>query len=266
MLSTDRHTACDRLASAMSNCATGEHYDDLLAFINDNSLGESRLYFLRPINRIGNRISAGQGRAVIHTCVDNPVLGKEASAILQRLGPQPVGARICRPEDGYRHLDPPRTAFAEAERERLTYHQLPLPFNRREYPRPTAACRSTASVTMQNHAVPNFAIRKTLARPGGDEPDAETFSGLHVTTQEALCAIDLIENDEQYAPYIRLYAGDPDNSDPSQTYDPQALRGLAAVLSSPRARPRDADAWVQERRGRARRHQHAPQGVEDLER
>ncbi len=50
-----------------------EHYDDLVAFIRDDSLGASRIYFLRPINRIGNRISAGQGRAV---------LGKEATAIL----------------------------------------------------------------------------------------------------------------------------------------------------------------------------------------
>jgi hypothetical protein len=48
-------------------------------------LGECRSYFLRPINRIGNRISPGPGRAVIETVADDAVLGKEASAILKGL-------------------------------------------------------------------------------------------------------------------------------------------------------------------------------------
>src|SRR4051794_21660369 len=65
MLSTERDVVRDRLAAVLSSCATREHYDDLLAFIRDQRLGEDRIYFLRPINRIGNRISAGQGRAVI---------------------------------------------------------------------------------------------------------------------------------------------------------------------------------------------------------
>lgn len=83
MHNTDRDTVRDRLAATMSNCATREHYDDLLAFIKDNRLGKSRIYFLRPINRIGNRIRAGQGRAVIQAIAEDTVLGKEASAILR---------------------------------------------------------------------------------------------------------------------------------------------------------------------------------------
>jgi len=83
MFSTDRDIVRDRVAAALSACATREQYDDLLAFMRDTSLGSCRIYFLRPINRIGNRISAGQGRAVIETVADDHVLGKEATAILR---------------------------------------------------------------------------------------------------------------------------------------------------------------------------------------
>lgn len=83
MLSTDRDEARDRLAAALSKCARREHYDDLLDFVRDDRLGECRVYFLRPINRIGNRMSVGQGRAVIESLADDPVLGREATAILQ---------------------------------------------------------------------------------------------------------------------------------------------------------------------------------------
>ena len=83
MLSTDRDKARDRLAVALSNGARREHYGDLLDFMRDERLGECRIYFLRPINRIGNRMSAGQGRAVIESVADDPVLGREATAILQ---------------------------------------------------------------------------------------------------------------------------------------------------------------------------------------
>jgi hypothetical protein len=83
MLTTERDEVRDRVAVALANCATRTHYGDLLAFIQDESLGESRIYFLRPINRIGNRISAGQGRAVIEQLADHPILGTESTRILQ---------------------------------------------------------------------------------------------------------------------------------------------------------------------------------------
>ena len=67
----------------MSQCAVRKHYDDLLTFIENEDLGESRIYFLRPINRIGNRLQAGQGRAVIEQLADHPVLGIESTRILQ---------------------------------------------------------------------------------------------------------------------------------------------------------------------------------------
>ncbi|WP_028642235.1 hypothetical protein [Nocardioides sp. URHA0020] len=83
MLTTERDEVRDRLAAALANCATREHYDDLLALIREDSLGDNRIYFLRPINRIGNRISAGQGRAVIEQLADHPVLGIESTRILK---------------------------------------------------------------------------------------------------------------------------------------------------------------------------------------
>lgn len=86
MLSTEREAVRDRLAATLSACATREHYEGLLAFIRNDSLGECRIYFVRPINSIGNRIKAGQGRTIIEAVVDDPVLGREAMAVLKGRG------------------------------------------------------------------------------------------------------------------------------------------------------------------------------------
>lgn len=83
MLSTDRDEARDRLAVALSKCARRDHYDELLEFVRNERLGECRIYFLRPINRISNRMRASKGRDVIESFADDPVLGREATAILQ---------------------------------------------------------------------------------------------------------------------------------------------------------------------------------------
>ena len=83
LLSTDNDVVRDRLAAALSGCAARDHYQDLLALLRTDALGSNRIYYLRPVNRIGNRIKAGQGRAVIEALADDPVLGKEATAILK---------------------------------------------------------------------------------------------------------------------------------------------------------------------------------------
>lgn len=44
-LSTQSDAVRDRLAAAMSGCAVRKHYEDLLAFIETEDLGESRIYF-----------------------------------------------------------------------------------------------------------------------------------------------------------------------------------------------------------------------------
>jgi hypothetical protein len=86
-LATDTEIVRDRLAAALGICAARAQYEDLLAFVPNQSLGETRIYFLRPINRIGNRMEPGRGRAVIEPLAADPVLGKEATAILQGRGP-----------------------------------------------------------------------------------------------------------------------------------------------------------------------------------
>lgn len=80
---TDTEVVRDRLAAVLSTQAVRKHYDDLLAFVADEHLGTSRVYFLRPINRIGNRMNAGQGRAVIEALANDPTFVKEATAILK---------------------------------------------------------------------------------------------------------------------------------------------------------------------------------------
>lgn len=84
-LGPQREAVQDRLAGALAECAKREHYDDLLAFIGNEALGTSRIYFVRPIIRIGNRISAGHGRRAIEPLARDPVLGREASAVLKGL-------------------------------------------------------------------------------------------------------------------------------------------------------------------------------------
>ena len=71
------------LAAALSDCAAKDQYEDLLSFVNTKRLGATRIYFLRPVNRIGNRMQAGKGRAVVQSFSEDPVLGKEATAILK---------------------------------------------------------------------------------------------------------------------------------------------------------------------------------------
>jgi hypothetical protein len=77
----------DGLAATLSGCAVRSHYEDLLAVLANESLGESRIYFLRPVNRIGNRKEPGVGRTVIERFADHPQLGTEATLILARRGP-----------------------------------------------------------------------------------------------------------------------------------------------------------------------------------
>lgn len=85
-LRTRNDVVRDRIAAVLSNCATKTHYEQVLSFLRNEDLGETRIYFLRPVNRIGNRISPGQGRAVVASVADDPTLGKEADAILASRG------------------------------------------------------------------------------------------------------------------------------------------------------------------------------------
>ena len=58
----------------------------MVAIVENQALGETRISFLRPVNRIGNRISAGRGRKVVERFADDPQLGTEANRILKGRG------------------------------------------------------------------------------------------------------------------------------------------------------------------------------------
>ncbi len=85
-LNDGRPEVRDGLAATLSGCAVRTHFDDLIAIVENQSLGETRIYFLRPVNRIGNRMSAGGGRKVIERFVNDPQLGTEANAIMKGRG------------------------------------------------------------------------------------------------------------------------------------------------------------------------------------
>jgi hypothetical protein len=68
------------LAVALSACATGEQFDDLVALLHEESRGESRIHFLRPIRRLGRQ----RGLEIIESLVNDPLFGREARARLPR--------------------------------------------------------------------------------------------------------------------------------------------------------------------------------------
>ncbi|PKQ30572.1 MAG: hypothetical protein CVT62_13250 [Actinobacteria bacterium HGW-Actinobacteria-2] len=64
-------------AIAMSGCATSAQLAHLIEFLDLEERGQSRILFLRPINRLGRE----HGRAIIEGLRSHPVLGAEATAI-----------------------------------------------------------------------------------------------------------------------------------------------------------------------------------------
>jgi len=72
----------DAAALALAGCAGSRQLSELIDFVRQEDRGESRVYFLRPINRIGRE----RGRAVIAGLVKHPVLGVEATAISKGRG------------------------------------------------------------------------------------------------------------------------------------------------------------------------------------
>ncbi|GAA3825971.1 hypothetical protein [Nocardioides panacisoli] len=85
-LAEGRPEARDGLAATLSGCAVRTHYADLVAILDNEALGETRIYFLRPVHRIGNRMRAGEGRRVIERVANDPELRTECSRILQGRG------------------------------------------------------------------------------------------------------------------------------------------------------------------------------------
>ena len=76
---TDRNET-EGLAVALAAAAAPEHLDDLIAVLLDKTGSGYRGHFIGAVRRIGGE----RGREVIGALRDDPVLGKEATAELQR--------------------------------------------------------------------------------------------------------------------------------------------------------------------------------------
>ena len=68
----------DGIAVALSECATKAQLDDLIAFLGVEERGESRVFFVRPIKRLGGE----RGREILESLRDHPMLGREVAAVL----------------------------------------------------------------------------------------------------------------------------------------------------------------------------------------
>ncbi|MEZ2372168.1 hypothetical protein [Arthrobacter sp. RCC_34] len=69
----------DGLAAALSRCACSVHVDQMMNIVKNPEFGTNRIYFLRPINRLGR----ARGKEFVSGYVDDPELGREASAIMR---------------------------------------------------------------------------------------------------------------------------------------------------------------------------------------
>lgn len=69
----------DGAAVALAACATKAQLDDLVEFLSVEERGQSRIYFIRPILKLGG----DRGRSVIEGLRSDPVFGNEANALLK---------------------------------------------------------------------------------------------------------------------------------------------------------------------------------------
>jgi len=70
----------DGAAVALAAAATRAQLDDLIGFLSNEERGNSRIYFIRPILRVGGE----RGRAIVEALREDPVFGDESTALLKR--------------------------------------------------------------------------------------------------------------------------------------------------------------------------------------
>lgn len=70
----------DGAAVALAACATKKHLADLIEFLAVEERGHSRIYFIRPILKVGG----DRGREVVEGLRSDSVFGDEATALLKR--------------------------------------------------------------------------------------------------------------------------------------------------------------------------------------
>lgn len=72
----------DGVAVALAASATRAQVDDLVAFLEVAERGDSRIYFLRPIKRLGGE----RGKELLKSLQSDPTFGREAKALLGKQG------------------------------------------------------------------------------------------------------------------------------------------------------------------------------------
>lgn len=72
----------DGVAVALAACATKAQVADMVGFLLWEERGDSRIYFLRPIKRLGG----AEGRELLERLRDDPTFGREATALLKVRG------------------------------------------------------------------------------------------------------------------------------------------------------------------------------------
>jgi hypothetical protein len=70
----------DGAAVALAACATKAQLDDLIGFLSIEERGQSRIYFIRPILKVGG----DRGREVVEALRADSVFGDESTALLKR--------------------------------------------------------------------------------------------------------------------------------------------------------------------------------------
>lgn len=74
----------DGAAVALAACATPAQLDDLVLFLSVEERGQSRIYFIRPILKLGG----DRGRDLVEGLREDAVFGREATALLKRRKPR----------------------------------------------------------------------------------------------------------------------------------------------------------------------------------
>ncbi|MDR0482149.1 MAG: hypothetical protein LBH13_03160 [Cellulomonadaceae bacterium] len=80
-LTETNETVKEALAGTLSVIARKRNYQDLVDFVNTESLGEARLLFLRPIFRYGG----DEGKQLVISLRDHPQMYKEATYLTRKL-------------------------------------------------------------------------------------------------------------------------------------------------------------------------------------
>lgn len=70
----------DGLATSLGKLATKDKFEDLVTLLHDESLGDSRILLIGDIVRVGRE----RGKGIVRALVDDPVLGREATARARR--------------------------------------------------------------------------------------------------------------------------------------------------------------------------------------